>query len=123
MATYTGSIDKTEGKSSNGNITNMTVGAGGVTAGYSVRLSGGNVVACTSKTDVFYGVALETAVSGIVIKVARTGCKIRTGVTLTADGYVQPQDGGTGGWEDYTDGRRVAIVETSATNASVIRLL
>ena len=44
-------------------------------------------------------------------------------VTLTVGVYVQPEDSGTGGWEDFTDGTKVAIVETGASGASQIRML
>lgn len=123
MTTYAADIDKTEGFVSNGNVVTMQVGTGGVTAGDSVVLSGGKIIRCTAKTDVFYGAALQTASANAYVKVARTGCRVKTTADLTADAYVQPKDGGSGEWEDYTDGTIAAICEVSATSASIIRLL
>lgn len=123
MTSYGKSVDLTEANAGNGNVVSAVAGTGGTTAGCSLKLSGGTVVKCTAKTDVFYGVALTTESAGAAVKVLRSGCKVKVAATLTADGYVQPKDGGSGEWEDYTNGNKVAIVETSATLASVIRIL
>lgn len=122
MSTYAGSIDKTE--TGQGNQSSCKVGSGGVTAGDSVYLSADKtVVICTSKSDECYGVALDTVSEDGYVTVLRTGCLVEVPVTLTVGVYVQPEDSGTGGWEDFTDGTKVAIVETGASGASQIRLL
>lgn len=123
MTTYSPDVNKTEGPVANGNIVSIKVGSGGVTAGQSVKLSSGVVVVCTAKTDVFYGAALDTGAENAYVRVARTGCLVLTTATLTADGYVQPKDSGSGEWEDYTNGTKAAVVEVSASSASKIRLL
>ena len=123
MTSYPKSVDKTEAQMGNGNAVSMVVGTGGVTAGDTLKLSAGTVVKATAKTDVFFGVAAETKSAGEDVKVLRTGCLVNSGTTLTADGYVQIEDGGTGGFEDYTDGVIIGIVETAATSASLVRII
>jgi len=122
MTVYAGSIDKTE--TGQGNRCSCKVGSGGVTAGDSVYLSADKtVVICTDKADECYGVALDTISADGYVTVLRTGCLVLVPVTLTVGVYVQPEHNGTGGWEDFTDGTKVAIVETGASSASQIRLL
>ncbi len=121
MTSYSKDIDKTEANAGNGNVTSMEVDTAGVTAGDSLKLSSGKVTPCTAITDVFYGIAAETKASGYAVKVLRSGCLVKTGLTLTADGYVEPSTSGT--LQDYTSGTKVGIVEVSATSASKVRIL
>jgi hypothetical protein len=123
MTTYAADINQTEGPVANGCIVTAKVGSGGVTAGQSVKLSSGTAVVCTAKTDVFYGAALDTGAENAYVRVARTGCRVKTSATLTSGAYIQPKDGGSGEWEDFTDGIKAAICEVAATGASVIRIL
>jgi hypothetical protein len=120
MATYAKDIDKTEGPTANGNVVSATCG-GTVTAGAAVMLSSGNVVVTAANNSVFYGVALEAGSTGTVIKVARSGCKVKVPYTIAADGYVGCA--ASGALTTYSANTICGICEVSATLASVIRVI
>jgi hypothetical protein len=107
MSTYAASVDKTPEGS--GNKYSFTVGSGGVTAGYIVKLdSNGYVVACTNAADDAVGFARDTVAAGGVVTVLGEGCLVYTGVALTVGGNVGIN--GTGGVAiDYASGTYVGF--------------
>jgi hypothetical protein len=121
VTTNAKAIDKTEGNMGNGNYRKVTLGSGGVTAGYALKLSSGLGVVTSGNTSVCYGVALQTGVETDAVLVAGPGCRVKVPFTLTADGYVECAS--SGAIQDYTSGTKIGIVESSATLASIIRLI
>lgn len=119
MTTYSPDVNKTEGITANGCIVSKTAG-GSITAGNAVKLSSGTVVVTTANSSVFYGVALDSASTGDVIRIARSGCLVKVPYTLTADGWVGCA--ASGALTDYAANTKCGIVEVSATLASQVRI-
>ncbi len=122
MTTYAKSIDQTEA-SANGSRFSVTVGAGGVSAGQTVKwdgVSSNTVIACSANSDLCIGIARDTVAAAGVVTVLGRNCRVKTNATLTVGGRVEPS--ATGYTQNYTNGTVIGTVITSATSASVIRL-
>lgn len=71
----------------NGTIDHIEAGAGGVTKGHAVKLSGGAFILCDDAADSVIGIALETKDQGQLVSVQTSGpVDARIGAALTLGG-------------------------------------
>ena len=99
------------------------VGTGGITAGYPVKWDGTNgntVVATTSSSDVFVGVARDTVSSGGTVLVLGPGCLVLTPFTTTVGAKVGLN---TASLATYVSGTICGVCDTTGTLASQVRVL